>query len=119
MAENRCEHGWLSTAPRCPYGCYFGVKRTSKPKRYRPRDPSGKRHSGFVDMTGQVCGTWTVLEEASPSDNGTVRWRARHACGAVHVVEGIKLRNAPPEKCRSCRPRSFGEHGRIGEVSNG
>jgi hypothetical protein len=55
-----------------------------------------------IDMTGQQRGTWTVLERA---DSGTAgaRWKARHACGGIHVQYGFALRQNPPKSCPTCR----------------
>lgn len=65
-------------------------------------------HPAFVDMMGQVCGGWAVLERAKNSGHGNARWKCRHSCGAVHVVQAIALRSNPPKFCDTCRPRRPG-----------
>lgn len=71
------------------------------------RDRCKHRHSGFVDMTGQVIQGWTVLREAKGS-TGNVRWECQHSCGAEQIIAGIKLRSAPPKFCDACRPKRAG-----------
>jgi len=103
VPETRCTHGFLGSVTPCPMGCHKdSPPRTSRKVPHSfPRKVSG-RHSGFVDMTGQVCGTWKVLGEA-PSNNGNTRWRCRHVCGGLAVLEGIRLRSSPPKFCDACR----------------
>lgn len=115
QANGRCIHGYLATAPRCPYGCVLGVKGVRRPARIEGREHrSGKRHSGYIDMTGKTCGTWIVLAEAPQlSVNGTTRWRAQHSCGATWILDGIQLRSKPPQYCANCRPKRSQHPGAI------
>ena len=71
------------------------------------RDRRKHRHSGFVDMTGQVIQGWTVLREAK-SVTGNVCWECQHSCGGVEIIEGIKLRKKPNKYCQACRPKRAG-----------
>jgi len=58
-----------------------------------------------VDMTGRVCGCFTVLSRG-PNLGGNAAWRCRCECGATELVQGIRLRAQPaPKTCRACRPR--------------
>jgi hypothetical protein len=63
------------------------------------------RHPGFVDLTGKVFGSWTVVREAAPSRNGNTRWLCRHDCefGGELIMEGIRLRDKPRKFCDDCR----------------
>jgi len=65
--------------------------------------------SAAVDMTGRVCGNWTVLRCAPhvPGQRG-LRWEARHVCGAERVLLGYRLRYSPPKTCTSCCPYGKG-----------
>jgi hypothetical protein len=60
-----------------------------------------RRHPAFVDMTGKVCGDWTVLERAANTSNGNAQWLCKHSCGHHQVVQGIALRSGPP-RCKGC-----------------
>lgn len=67
-----------------------------------PWNPKGK--SRAVDMTGWKRDGWEVIEKAG-NFSSSATWRARHSCGAVHVMLGTTLRNLTPKYCPTCRPR--------------
>lgn len=72
-----------------------------------------QRHSGFLDLTGQELGGWTVLREV-PSANGNSRWECQHHCGGgVEIIEGIRLRHSPNKYCHACRPKRLGTVRRV------
>lgn len=73
---------------------------------------NARLHPGFVDMAGKVCGTWTVIERM-PNIGGNALWRCQHSCGAVHAIQGIRLRRDPPIHCADCRPKRAGTVERI------
>lgn len=67
-------------------------------------NPKRLHHPGFRDMTGQLV----QGPEGSENVNGNARWRCRHSCGGLVVLEGIRLRSSPPGYCEHCRPKRAG-----------
>ena len=63
----------------------------------------GGSHPGFVDMTGEVKGPWTVLKRL-PNSSGNAVWLCQHTCGATQSIEGIALRSSTPT-CKTCKRR--------------
>ena len=47
----------------------------------------------FIDMTGQVVGRLTVIEDSGIRRNGEILWRCRCECGAEVLVQGSHLRS--------------------------
>lgn len=66
---------------------------------------SGKTRTGapqrkFIDLTGKVFGSWTVLGR-SDKTNGTY-WLCECACGAMKQIEGQSLRRKGSHSCQKC-----------------
>lgn len=61
-----------------------------------------KNTSAAVDMTGYKRDGWEVLEKVG-AVAGSTTWRAKHSCGAVHIVLGTRLRKGL-KFCPTCRP---------------
>jgi len=59
----------------------------------------------MIDLTGQVFGFWTVLEEAGRDKNRKVMWLCRCLCGRECRVRGSTLRSGGSNKCRPCAMR--------------
>jgi hypothetical protein len=63
--------------------------------------------SGGDDMTGEVCGRWTVIglnghaksEENGPKGNNECLWCCVCKCGTISTVAGGKLRNGKSKSC--------------------
>ncbi len=52
-----------------------------------------------IDMTGQVCGRWTVLGIEGKSNGGSVLWLCRCECGTKKIVNGATLRTGESRSC--------------------
>jgi hypothetical protein len=71
----------------------------------------GWSHPGFIDLTGHRFGCLEVIERASNSSHGNVRWRVKcGACDSFEIYEGIQLRarRTPARWCRACREKPPG-----------
>lgn len=139
MSGGRCPHMFLP--PLCPE-CHadmadgerlealeqledFSRVKSENPLsyRYKPKhapkfDLDGRRrHSGFVDMTGERIGRVVVVRESTkPGTNSAVRWVCRCDCGREFEKDGIALRSViresdqrkTPYTCPECRPKRPG-----------
>lgn len=56
-----------------------------------------------VDMTGKVCGYWTVLERSGTAKNRMATWLCMCRCGATEVIAGADLRAGNRVSCRACK----------------
>lgn len=66
-------------------------------------------HPGFVDMTGQVLGTWRVLGRLANA-GGNACWKCQcTVCGTTRSLPGIRLRANPRRRCYGCRPKKRGQ----------
>lgn len=68
------------------------------------RSPSSKERSSSMGpkpkpMTGLVFGSLTVVNRASNSVNGHVRYLCRCSCGIARVVDGSALRTGRSQSC--------------------
>lgn len=62
----------------------------------------------FIDMTGLVCGGWTVIRRASLADGfhfeaKHVHWLCRCVCGEVGAIAGQNLRSGRSTSCGCLR----------------
>ena len=53
----------------------------------------------LIDMTGQICGDWTVLRKDDGVRHGGVYWICRCKCGTIRPVMGTYLRNGKSTGC--------------------
>lgn len=54
-----------------------------------------------IDLTGQTCGRWVVLNEEGRDKHGNALWRCKCSCplGTERVVSGYLLRNGKSQSC--------------------
>lgn len=58
-----------------------------------------------IDMTGIVCGNFTVLSRVDGSaGNGSALWLCRCICGEESIVSGGSLRRGRQKRCNWCTP---------------
>ncbi len=75
------------------------------------------RRNGFIDLTGQRFGKWTVLaygwKVRSPDGrNQHARWRCRCECGAIEFVWGHTMRRGASTQCVACAKEASAAHQR-------
>jgi len=57
----------------------------------------------MIDMTGKVCGRWTVIKRAKNGSGRRARWLCECECGNKKELDGYNLRNGLTTKCDECR----------------
>jgi hypothetical protein len=57
-----------------------------------------------LDLTGQPFGRLVALEPTSRRENGSVVWKCRCECGAIHFARADKLRRLEVVSC-GCKSR--------------
>lgn len=76
-----------------------------------PVKPRGGRHAS-VDITGEVFGEYTVLEQVKGNGDCAV-WKCRCSCGRVKDVRSPGLRRGVSTSCGKCQPhynwKGFGD----------
>ena len=70
------------------------------------------RNPRFKDLTGQVFGLLTVVQEAGKVANGLVLWECLCECGRVKNVRGACLRNGETTSCGRHMAEIRGTHGK-------
>ena len=58
--------------------------------------------SNYQDLTGQVFGKLTVLEDAGRYSKGTVKWKCKCECGSIRFTKGSYLKNGEIKSCKEC-----------------
>lgn len=53
----------------------------------------------LIDMTGQVCGDWTVLRRDDGVHANGAHWICRCKCGTIRPVMGVYLRSGKSTGC--------------------
>jgi len=65
----------------------------------------------FIDLTGQVFGRWTVMEDAGSDKHGNREWLCHCSCDTERTVTGARLRNGTSKSCGS--PECTDRFGRL------
>lgn len=66
-------------------------------------------HPGFIDMQGQLHGTWLVVERVANNAGGNACWRIKcTVCQVPRIAQGIQIRSSTRLRCYVCRPRKRG-----------
>ena len=77
---------------------------------YLPRWNRGREvMPRFIDMSGKVSGSWTILECAGKDAGGQYHWLCKCSCGSIHRVAGKALRNGHSLGCRDCGKKKIAE----------
>ncbi len=63
----------------------------------------------LIDMTGRICGDWTVLRQAGNTPGGGALWLSRCDCGTERAVLGADLRNGKSANC-GCKKVERAKH---------
>src|SRR5271166_5115283 len=61
-----------------------------------------KMMGGFIDLSNQIFGEWTVLSRAAVIKSNQAAWNCECSCGARKVIAGHNLRRGNSLCCRSC-----------------
>jgi len=64
-----------------------------------------------IDMTGQVFGSWTVVERATDSGSKSALWTCRCVCGTLAPVQRANLVHGRSRQCEACRNAKLTTHG--------
>ena len=54
---------------------------------------------GFIDLSGQRFGRWSIVSYAGPNKNGNAQWNVRCDCGTEKTVLSTTLRKGESNSC--------------------
>jgi hypothetical protein len=105
IASVPVEHGQAHWLVRCR----CGVEDVVPSQRLRQPGGSSCRRCGRArvdrvhDLTGQIFGTWRVVQRApTPAGRTSAHWEVHCSCGVPNVVSGSALTSGRTQGCRSC-----------------